>query len=51
MAKILITGTSKGIGYDTTLLLARAGHEIVATMRNPGACDLEQGRQRRRSSR
>ena len=41
MAKILITGTSKGIGYDATLLLARAGHEVVATMRNPSACDLE----------
>ncbi len=41
MAKILITGTSKGIGYDAALLLARAGHEVVATMRNPSACDLE----------
>ena len=41
MAKILITGTSKGIGYDATLVLARAGHEVVATMRNPGVCDLE----------
>jgi NAD(P)-dependent dehydrogenase (short-subunit alcohol dehydrogenase family) len=41
MAKILITGTSKGIGYDATLLLARVGHEVVATMRNPGASDLE----------
>jgi NAD(P)-dependent dehydrogenase (short-subunit alcohol dehydrogenase family) len=41
MAKVLITGTSKGIGYDATLLLARAGHEIVATMRNPAASDLE----------
>ena len=41
MAKILITGTSKGIGYDASLLLARAGHEVVATMRSPGACDLE----------
>ena len=41
MAKILITGTSKGIGYDATLLLARAGHEVVATMRNPGTSGLE----------
>ncbi len=41
MARILITGTSKGIGYDATLLLARAGHEVLATMRNPGASDLE----------
>lgn len=41
MSRILITGTSKGIGYDAALHLARAGHEIIATMRNPGACDLE----------
>ncbi len=41
MARILITGTSKGIGYDATLVLARAGHEVVATMRNPDASDLE----------
>jgi NAD(P)-dependent dehydrogenase (short-subunit alcohol dehydrogenase family) len=34
-------GTSKGIGYEATLLLARAGHEVIATMRNPSACDLE----------
>ncbi|MFZ1889676.1 MAG: hypothetical protein WAU33_16770 [Candidatus Binataceae bacterium] len=41
MAKILITGTNKGIGYHATLFLARAGHEVLATMRNPDACDLE----------
>ena len=40
MAKILITGTSKGIGYDAALHLARGGHEVIATMRNPKASDL-----------
>lgn len=41
MARVLITGASRGIGHDTSLLLARAGHEGVATMRSPAASDLE----------
>jgi len=35
MSYIAITGTSRGIGLATALELARAGHEVVATMRNP----------------
>jgi NAD(P)-dependent dehydrogenase (short-subunit alcohol dehydrogenase family) len=35
MATVLITGTSKGIGYETALAFARSGHQVYATMRNP----------------
>ena len=35
MASVLVTGTSKGIGFETALAFARAGHKVHATMRNP----------------
>jgi NAD(P)-dependent dehydrogenase (short-subunit alcohol dehydrogenase family) len=35
MQSVLITGTSKGIGYETALAFARAGYRVHATMRNP----------------
>lgn len=40
MSSVLITGTSKGIGYETALMFARAGHQVFATMRNPAQSDL-----------
>jgi len=40
MASALITGTSKGIGFETALAFARAGHTVYATMRNPSQAPL-----------
>lgn len=41
MASVLVTGTSRGIGMATALVLGRAGHTVYATMRNPsGAPEL-----------
>jgi NAD(P)-dependent dehydrogenase (short-subunit alcohol dehydrogenase family) len=37
----VITGCSTGIGYSTALRLAKDGHHVIATMRNPSASDLE----------
>ncbi len=35
MASVLITGTSKGIGFESALAFGRAGYKVHATMRNP----------------
>jgi NAD(P)-dependent dehydrogenase (short-subunit alcohol dehydrogenase family) len=40
MASVLITGTSKGIGYETALAFARSGYLVHATMRNPSQAPL-----------
>lgn len=35
MAVVMITGTSAGLGRETSLALARRGHKVYATMRRP----------------
>ena len=37
MAIAVVTGTSTGIGFATVVTLGRAGHTVVATMRNPNS--------------
>jgi NAD(P)-dependent dehydrogenase (short-subunit alcohol dehydrogenase family) len=40
MPSVLITGTSKGIGFETALAFARAGYKVHATMRTPSQSSL-----------
>jgi NAD(P)-dependent dehydrogenase (short-subunit alcohol dehydrogenase family) len=43
MEKVLITGSSRGIGLETALAFGRAGYQVFATLRNPdGAVELKQ---------
>ena len=42
MAIAVVTGTSTGIGFATAVTLARAGHTVIATMRNlNGGAELQ----------
>jgi NAD(P)-dependent dehydrogenase (short-subunit alcohol dehydrogenase family) len=38
MSTIVITGASRGIGMAASLVLARAGHDVIAAMRDPAGC-------------
>ena len=42
MSVVLITGCSTGIGFATAILVARSGHTVYATMRNPSRSALPQ---------
>ena len=34
MKNVIITGTSRGIGYELAIELANAGHQVLAISRN-----------------
>ena len=40
MARALVTGARRGIGREIVLVLARAGHNVIASMRSTDECDL-----------
>lgn len=43
MKNVLITGSSRGIGFETALAFGRAGYQVFATLRNPdGTSELKQ---------
>ena len=40
MKKIIVTGTSRGIGYELVQILADQGHQVLALSRNETPCKL-----------
>ena len=39
MANILITGTSRGIGFEMARIYVAQGHQVLALSRNPSPID------------
>jgi len=40
MKRIIVTGTSRGIGYELVQILANQGHQVLALSRNEKPCKL-----------
>lgn len=40
MKRVIVTGTSRGIGYELVKLLAASGHQVLALSRNEIPCKL-----------